>query len=173
MLDKLPLIYYPIDYDGKKVAKLVGDISHHVRLTESTINNVVNFEYQTLSSGESLEIAAGENYDRPVLGYILGLANDRLDWRESYPLTESELEDLVKEKYADRNGIHHFEDPLGNIVDNTYGDNESHSYPKNVIPITNIDYERRENDKKRALKVISNQHIDFVKDLVTNALGTN
>lgn len=171
MIEKLPIMYYPIDYNGEKVLKLVADISHNVRLTENTLNNIVNYEWQSLASGETLEICAGESYDKPTFGYIIGMANDRFDWRESYPLTESELEDLVSEKYADRNGVHHYEDSEGNVIDNTYGTNENHAYPQKVIPITNIEYERRKNDQKRNIKVINKSSVNFVDNLVANNLA--
>lgn len=172
MINSLPKIAYPILKKGNKTTyKTLTDISHHLRLTRDTINNIVNYDQQNLYDGEGLEVSAGENYGRTDLYYVLELANDRFDWRDSRPLMSEELDSLVSEKYAHRNDVHHYINEYGLEVDNTYGVNETHIYPQKVIPITNYEYEEEENNKKRRLNVVKPSDVNFVENLVKSEIG--
>ncbi len=173
MIEKFPKIAYPISTndDGETTYKALADISHHLRLSADSLNSIVNYDKQILQSGEGLEISAGENYDRTDLYYILELANDRFDWKESRPLTSMELDSYISEKYLDRNGIHHYENEYGNEVDNTFGVNSEHVYPQKIIPITNYEYEESLNDKRRAIKVVKPTQVKFVEELVKEKIS--
>lgn len=173
IFDLYPTVYYPLDIKGQTILKKVSDITSNVRLTQKAINNTLNYDHRVLGDGESFEIVANEVYQDPTNHVLVMLANDMFDWRDDVPLTPIEFQSMINEKYSDPNGIHHYEDVDGNIVDNLWdeGDEQNEfAYPKNIIPITNYDYEMRINEAKRVIKVIKPQHSSLVNGLIKEKL---
>lgn len=173
--DSFNKINYPVDVNGNTIMKTIVDITTNVRLSQEMIDQTVNYNYSTLTDGETPEITAYEAYDDPYQHHLVILANDRFDHRESYPLTSSEFDSYVNEKYSNPYGIHHYEDINGNIVDNLYNDNQDNDvvYPKNIIPITNIEYETRINEEKRRIRTIKPQLVSTVNQLIDDTINAN
>lgn len=167
---KYPKINYPYKIGDHQITKQIVDISANVRLDPNTLNDVVNYNYAALADGETPEIVSYNMYGTTFNHHLVVIANDKYDWRESTPLTSTQFESYVNEKYANPYGIHHYEDLQGNEVDNTYGDDKDFAYPKNVIPITNYEYEMRLNEAKRPIKIIKPQYTEVVNSLITSSL---
>lgn len=169
---KYPKINYPFTINGNDIIKEVVDITSNIRLTKDTIDNLVNYNYDVIRDGETPEIISYNSYGTAFNHHLIILANDKFDWRESTPLTSQEFENYVNEKYANPYGIHHFEDPAGNEIDNIYSDSgdSDFAYPKNVIPVTNYEYETRLNEDKRPVKIIKPQYTEIVNDMITSSL---
>lgn len=178
MFDKYNKIVYPIATDDQTntvVYKTLADITTNIRVEPDLIDEFVNYDQRILVDGETPEITSNELYDDPNYHYSVMIVNDRFDWRNDFPLTAGELQSYIRDKYADPNGVHHFEDPYGNVVDNTFqsdddANGQQFSYPKNVIPITNSEYETRLNEQKRSIKVVRPQFISTVKTIVETNL---
>ena len=169
---KYPKINYPFTINGKNIVKQMTDITTNVRLTPETLQNIVNYDYDVIPDGETPEIISYNSYGTSFNHHLIIIANDKYDWRESTPLTSQEFESYINEKYVDPYGIHHYEDPQGNEIDNTYSDNDDDdfAYPKNVIPVTNYEYEMRLNEAKRPVKIVKPQYTEIVNELITNSL---
>lgn len=165
-----PTIQYKFDIGSKIIYKDVTDITANVRIDKKDLNSIIDYQYQVINDGESPEITSYKNYDNCDYYYLLMLANDNYDWKESYPLTASEFESFIKEKYTNPYGIHHYEDIKGNIVDNIGDDSGEFSFPKNVIPVTNYEYEQRINESKRNVKIINKNVVANVNDACISAL---
>ena len=171
MFNKYNKILYPIvtnEDDNTTTQKRLADITTNIRVEPKLIDEWVNYDSRILIDGEMPEVTANEVYDNPYYHYAVMIANDRFDWRNDYPLTSIELQNYIKEKYADPNGIHHFEDVNGNTVDNIFSlDEQSEfSYPKNIIPITNAEYEIKVNEQKRNIKVVRPEYMSTVKTMI-------
>ena len=169
--DQYPKISYPFTFGGNVIYKQMVDITTNVRLDQQTLDSVINYNYDVVNDGATPEVISYNSYKTPFNHHLIILANDnREDWRESYPLTSTEFESYIKEKYANPYGIHHFEDPQGNEIDNLYDNSDGTgarvSYPKNVIPITNYEYESRLNENKRYTKIIKPELTDTVNQLI-------
>lgn len=172
--ESFPQISYPVEIENKTVYKQLVDISTNVRLSDDTLNNVVNYNYRVLVDGETPEITAYETYSDPFEHHLVILANDRYDIAEAYPLTHLEFEKFVNEKYSNPFAIHHFEDVNGNVVDNLFQtSDDGYSYPKNVIPITNYEYESRLNEQRRAVRVIRPEYAATVDGLINDSIDVN
>lgn len=52
-------------------------------------------------------------------------------------------------------GIHHFEDANGNIITNV-----EHIQSTDIIPVTNMEFESRENENRKHIRVLRKQYID-------------
>lgn len=176
MFNKYNKILYPIitnEDDNTITWKRLADITTNIRVEPKLIDEWVNYDSRILIDGEMPEITANEVYDNPYYHYAVMIANDRFDWRNDFPLTAAELQEFIKEKYAEPNAIHHFEDVDGNVVDNIFSLDESSefSYPKNIIPITNTEYEARINEQKRNIKVVRPQYMSTVKTMIENKVN--
>ena len=90
---------------------------------------------------------------------------------EDWLYTFNEIQSLTKAKYDNINDLHHFEiggRTVPQTIHNQYIDdfNNSIELPLEIIPITNIEYEIRENEKKREILIISEQYIgDLIKQV--------
>lgn len=172
---KYPKISYPFTIGSKRIIKSVVDITSNIRLTKDTIDNLVNYNFGVAKDGETPEVTSYNSYGTSFNHHLVILANDKYDWRESTPLTSAEFESYINEKYSNPYGIHHFEDPQGNEIDNVYsnsGDSDF-AYPKNVIPVTNYEYEMRLNEARRPIRIIKPQYTEIVNDLITGSFTKN
>lgn len=173
IFSKYPKIDYPFEIGDQTITKTMVDITANVRLTKETIDNLINYDYDVTSDDDTPEIISYNKYGTAFNHHLVIIANDKYDWRESTPLSPYELEQYVHEKYANPYGIHHYEDPQGNEIDNIYsdsGDNDF-AYPKNVIPVTNYEYETRINEARRPVKIIKPQYSEIVNNLITGNLS--
>lgn len=175
--DQYPKIDYPFQFgDNRTIYKQLVDITTNVRLDQDTLNNVINYNYDVVTDGSTPEIISYNNYNTTFNHLLIILANDnKEDWRNSTPLTASEFDSYINEKYANPYGIHHFEDPQGNEIDNIYNDSSDTtsqiSYPKNVIPVTNYEYEARLNEQKRAVRIVRPELTEMVNQLIKEKIA--
>lgn len=149
-------ISVPIDIDGKTYQKVITDITTNVRIQQSYVDNVSNYELKTLQDGETYEIASYYHYNNPEYNHLVMLANQQYDWRTNSPLTQAQLDSMINEKYVHPDNVHHYEDGYGNIVENFAG--------QFVIPITNREYEIRLNDQKRHIQMIKQSEARRIND---------
>lgn len=165
-------MYYPYTVKDKTVYKQVVDITANVRPSDEMMNTIVNYYQDVITEGETPETVAYEYYANTFDHHLVIIANQMYDHKNDIPLTQRELEDYINEKYAYPYAIHHYEDPNGNIVDNLFDDGtDDQPYPKNVIPITNYEYESRLNESKRGIRVIKPAIADTVTELIKQQLA--
>lgn len=157
---------------------LLVDILRNVRLRIDTLTNVLIFDEYIIQDGETPEILSEKLYGSPYYHWTLMLANERFDYVNDFPLSQLEIEELVRQKYGDLDGIYQFETieirnskgqimlPAGLIVDEGF----SYSYTdfggvitfsglNASIPISNYEYEDRKNEQKRLIKVLAPETI--------------
>lgn len=171
-----PKISYPFTFGDNTIYKQVVDITTNVRIDQQALDNVINYNYTVVQNGSTPEVISYDNYETPYNHHLIILANDKEDWRESTPLTSAEFESYIKEKYVNPYGIHHFEDPDGNEIDNLYYDDSSTgngdiSYPQNVIPVTNYEYESRLNEAKRNVRVVRPELTEIVNQMIKQKIN--
>lgn len=115
------------------------------------------YEY-VVEEGESPELIADRFYDDIELAWVVLMANQIVNVFEEWPKSYHELEEYIREKYPNPNGIHHYESiSSGVIVDSDYP-----LYDRR--PVTNTEYEERLNDEKRNIKLILP---DFIGDVIS------
>lgn len=111
-------IVYPFNIKGETVYKVLKDITTNARIRRDSLDNTSLYMMYYMRDGDTPEIIAKKYYDNEDLYYLVMLANDRYDWRVDYPLTQMELDYYIRTKYVEPEGIHHYEDEYGNILDN-------------------------------------------------------
>lgn len=168
---KFPSIPYTVDGFTKSVANIViGEIIVHRKIDSSYV-----LWKKDLLDGDSPVSVSDEIYKTTqyywTLFYINNIVNPYTDWF----MSQSELEAYTKKKYPDIYGLHHFirviSDSKSEIIDDVEFEVEKAKWlahiPQglNIIPVTNIDYEKNKNDLKRSITVISPRFIDeFVNE---------
>lgn len=143
---QFPSIYYQYSIGGKKVLKVVKDITTNVRFRKAILENITLFDEYDIKDGETPEIIAAKYYGNPEYHWVIMLCNQRYDWINDFPLSSQALETLVFNKYTLPYDTHHYENEAGYIV--PAGTPQSY-------PVSNYEYEDRLNETKRRIKLIS------------------
>jgi hypothetical protein len=118
---------------GEKSLTVVRDITRNIRFRRDILSNITVFDEYDIQEGETPEIIAEKLYGNPEYHWIIMLANDRYDYISDFPLSQSELEQFVYQKYGNfsnnmdqdlidiensiaKFSIHHFETSDGTVV---------------------------------------------------------
>ena len=160
--------YFPaINYDirGNKNEARFEQITNILKRVRKKIevNNAALFEQYFIQDGDRAETLAYQFYGDSTLHWIIMYANYMTNPYYDWPLTYLDLQKYVIKKYGDPNGVHHYEDNDGNIVDR---------YPQSIgangffqdtsgpgyNAVTNFIYEEKLNDKKRMIDIIKSQY---------------
>jgi len=156
--EKFPKILY--DIDNTKNYKLVTDILRRVKVREAIKDNAVLFDKYDVDSGDSPETVAYKIYGSVRYYYVILLLNNIKDRYYDWPLSYQAFESYVKDKYANPNGIHHYEITQSSGTSTSNGPDdydyliEVNSTQPGAVAVTNYEYEQRLQDKKRQIKLL-------------------
>ena len=107
-----PYTYYSLD-DASTV-QVVTNITNRVTLSDEVKNNLSLYDEYDIKDGETPELVADKFYNNPELHWLILHYNEIIDPRFDWPLDTNNLSRYVAGKYANVNGIHHYEDANGN-----------------------------------------------------------
>lgn len=160
---RFPTIYYPVTINGVKQYSVLKDVTINVRFIKEFVSNITLYDLYDIVDGETPEVISEKFYGTPLYHWILMLVNERYDYLEDFPLTYSNLLDVVKNKYGEENAYHthHYENEKGYVV--------SSDYPL-ARAVSNLEYEESKNESKRTIKIIDRSIIervvrDFIKTM--------
>tara|TARA_Y100001937_G_C6954840_1_gene256277 strand:- start:15 stop:557 length:543 start_codon:yes stop_codon:yes gene_type:complete len=138
----------------------VTDIFRRVKIRNKLADNVVLFDKYDVAEGEKPEDIAYKIYGDSEYFWVVTLVNNVVNRYYDWPLDEFVFQQYVKDKYSNPDGIHHFEKlqssgkqqgegpaDYSHLIEVSNGDNGGQS-------VSNIEYERREQDKKRQIKIL-------------------
>lgn len=141
--DRHKNLYYEFIINGKKELRAVKDITTNVRFRKQLLSQITLYDEYDIQSGETPDIIAAKYYGSSEYHWVIMLANERFNYVTDFPLDYYAFELYVNDKYGeDLYAVHHYEDENGFVVNAGY-------------PISNYEYEERENEKKRRIKLIS------------------
>ena len=141
----IPKIYYDFEINGKKELKILKDITHNVRLNKELLSNIVNYYDYKLQDGDTPEILSYKFYGSVKYHWVILLANETYHWIRDFPLTESDLQEYVTNKYnGEENEIRHY-------VKNGYIVNSDEI---GASPVSYYEHENNLNEQKRSIKII-------------------
>jgi len=150
--------YFPtIAYDvrGDKNNRRVQGITNilvRIRKKMNVINSAF-FEQYFINDGDRADTIAHQIYGDSTLHWVVLYANYMTNPYYDWPLPYFDLQKFVAKKYADINGVHHYEDTDGYEVDSDVA---------GATAITNFVYEETLNDLKRTINVIRPEYIKQV-----------
>ena len=163
-----PLMAYSIK--GDKNYKLVPEIIKRVKLRSALKSGVMLFDKYDVKYGENPEDIAFKYYDDPQLHWVVLLTNNITDRYYQWPLTDPQFQLFLTDKYGagSEDAIHHYE--LAQTSGPTSSSDESHmlevnSDTDNATAITNREYEEREQNKLRQIRVLDRRYLNqFVEE---------
>jgi hypothetical protein len=166
---KFPLIAY--DIKNNENYKLLPDILRRDKLRSTIKSGGMLFDTYDVKNGEKPEDIAFKWFGDPELHWIILMTNNVTDRYYGWPLNHVQLQDFLEDKYSNPDGIHHYE--ITKDSGRTTGQGPSDYSHKvevtsdtvNASSISNREYEEREQDKKRSIRLLNKSLVgDFIAE---------
>jgi len=157
--ETFPKLLY--DIDNTKNFKLVTDIFRRIKVREQLKENAALFSRYDVPSGEQPETTSYKHFGTTDYFWIILLLNDITDRYYDWPLSFQDFETFVKDKYANPDGIHHYEvtrssgKTSGNGPSDYSHKIEVNSDASGAQSVSNREYEQRLQDEKRQIKLLN------------------
>jgi len=189
---KLPNLNYPsllktresnVDFIQTK------NLFRRVKVREDLFGNFMQFEKYKVVGDERPDNVAEKVYDNDDLDWVILLSNNIIDIKNDWPLTQSQFNEFVNEKYTPQQlvSIHHYETlelrdnknqlilPAGITVDENFNmeylsggqirSTNSLIDGRPIKAVTFFDFENDLNDRKRNINILKPDLLGvFIKD---------
>ena len=163
-----PLLAY--DIDGSRNYKLVTDIIKRVKIRSAIKDGTLIFDNYDVKYGENPEDVAYKYYDNSEYHWVVLMVNNIADRYYEWPLTDPQFQLFLTDKYGagSEDSIHHYE--LAQTSGPTSSSDDSHmlevnSDTENATAITNREYEEREQNQLRQIRLLDRRYItQFVEE---------
>tara|TARA_B100000927_G_scaffold121755_1_gene98165 strand:+ start:471 stop:1010 length:540 start_codon:yes stop_codon:yes gene_type:complete len=158
-----------IDYNLTGVngnSKKVTDIFRRVKVRSKIANNLSLFDKIDVPEGDNPEDIAYKAYGDADYFWVVCLMNNIVNRYYDWPLDEFNFQQFVADKYSNPDGIHHYEITQSSGKQTGDGpDDYSHKIEVNsdtagAQSVSNIEYERRLQDKKRKIRLLQPAFLD-------------
>ena len=170
-----PLMAY--DIKGDKIYKLVPDILRRVKLRANIRNGMFMFDNYDVKEGETPETVAFKWFGDTEYHWVVLMTNNITDRYYEWPLTQPQFQAHLEDKYGVGNidATHHYE--VSQTSGKTSSRDSSHLVEVNsdasgATAITNREYEQREQDEIRQIRLLQpkylNQFVEEFERLIRN-----
>tara|TARA_B100000085_G_scaffold119326_1_gene108752 strand:+ start:342 stop:881 length:540 start_codon:yes stop_codon:yes gene_type:complete len=167
--NEFPLVQYNLSgVNGKTVE--VTDIWRKVKVRSKIANNLSLFDKFDVPEGDSPETVAYKVYGSTDYFWVVCLLNNVVNRYYDWPLDEFNFQQYVADKYANPDAIHHYEITQSSGKQTGEGPSDyTHKIEVNsdyvgAESVSNIEYERRLQDEKRQIKLLSPQYLNSFID---------
>jgi hypothetical protein len=173
--NEFPVINYNLSgVNGN--TKEITDIWRRVKVRSKIANNVALFDKFDVPEGDSPETVAYKVYGDAEYFWVVTLMNNIVNRYYDWPLDEYNFQQYVEDKYANPDAVHHYE--ITQSSGKQTGDGpadythkvECNATEPGAESVSNIEYERRLQDKKRQIKLLQpnylNNFIDEFRRLI-------
>ena len=171
--DQFPRINYNLSGVNGNTT-IVTDIFRRVKARSKIQDNITLFDKYTVMEGEKPEDVAYKAYGDSDYFWVVTLVNNIVNRYYDWPLEEFVFQQYVADKYSNPDGIHHYEVTQSSGKQSGEGPADySHKLEVNSThpgaqSVSNREYEQREQDKKRQIRILSPQYLaafeeEFVK----------
>ena len=154
----------------------VTDIFRRIKIRDKLADNIVLFDKYDVAEGEKPEDIAYKMYGDADYFWVVTLINNVVNRYYDWPLDEYVFQQYVKDKYENPLGIHHYEklqtsgkQKGDGPADYSHLIEVNSDYP-GAQSVSNTEYERRLQDKKRQIKLLQpnylNNFIDEFRRLI-------
>ena len=164
-------LFPTIDYDptGSGNTVKIQDILTRLVVHKNVSDRDVLFSKHALQEHETPESLSNNYYGSTKHYWITLMINKYFDRYYDWPLTERNLQKYVAEKYTTASAIHHYEISQESGDTNVKIQVMVADYPS-ATPITNFEYEREVNDKRKNVKILKQIYLESFVDEFTNLL---
>ena len=169
--DKFPLTVY--DMKGNGAYKLLPNIIKRVKLKAGIAAGRFIFDNYDVSNNEKPEDIAFKYYGDAEYHWVILLTNNITDRFYQWPFTQPQFDAFLTDKYGSGNedAIHHYE--LAQTSGATTSRDDTHMLEVNsdtvdATSISNRQYEDRQQDKFRQIRLLDKRYLDqFVEEFFT------
>ena len=165
---KFPMMVY--DVKGNKSYKLLPHILRRVKLRSGLRSSRFVFDKYSVKEGERPEDIAFKYYGDPEYHWVILLVNNVTYRYYQWPMPAADFADFLTDKYGAGNedSVHHYE--LAQTSGKTTSIDDSHMLEVNsdtsgATTITNREYEEREQNRIRDIRLLDQKYLDqFVEE---------
>ena len=175
--ESFPKIFY--DSVGQGNPKVVTNLLRRVAIRAKVKTITMLYDTYDVKSGETPEIIADKLYQDPELHWIVMLVNNITDRYHQWPMKEQQFNTFLNEKYDNPDGVHHYE------ISQESGDTSTKievyanealytgdtDFYNSATIVTNREYEEREQDKKRQIRLLDPRYVDEFVDEFEGLIG--
>ena len=170
--ESFPNRLYDIKGDGNQT--LVKDIFRRMKVRDGVKDNLALMSTYDVMNGDTPEIIAYKHFGSTDYFWVICLMNDISDRYYDWPLSNSSFETYVTNKYTNPQAVHHYEkvQSSGDTTSNGPADYdhmiEVNSTDSDGQSVSNYEYELREQDRKRQIKLLDKAYLNlFVEEFET------
>ena len=145
--------------------KLVPDIFRRIKVRSKIKDNISLYDKYDVGEGETPESVAFKVYGDTDYFWVVTLTNNIVNRYYDWPLDEYVFQQYVKDKYTNPDAVHHYE--ITQSSGPQTGDGpadythkiECNETDAGAEAVTNIQHERRLQDKKRQIDILSPNYL--------------
>ena len=160
--NKFPLMVY--DVKGNKNYKLLPDILKRVKLRSGLSSSRFVFDKYNVKEGEKPEDIAFKYYGDAQYHWVVLMVNNITDRFYQWPMLQADFADYLTDKYGagSEDSVHHYElaqtSGVTTSIDNSHM-LEVNSDESGATTITNREYEERQQDKLRQIRLLDEKYL--------------
>ena len=145
--------------------KLLPDILKRVKQRNAIKSGQFIFDTYDVIDGEKPEDIAYKWFGDAQLHWVILMTNNVLDRYYDWPMNQVQFQEFLEDKYSNPDGIHHYELTQDSGRTTSQGPSDySHkvevtSDTVNASSISNREYEEREQDKKRSIRLLNQKFL--------------
>ena len=166
--------FIPYDSVGNGDYKLVTNLLKRVALRSKVRTNTLLFDTYNVKEGETPEQIAHKLYGDANLHWIVMYVNNITDRYHQWPLSTPQFLAFIIDKYANVDGIHHYEitQTSGDttVTIDIGSDNTDHS---GATLITNREFEETRQDTLRSIRLLDPVYVDQFVEEFENLIGAS
>ena len=166
---KFPMMIYDMKNNGN--FKLLPDILRRVKQRSAIKSGQFIFDTYDVRNGERPEDIAYKWFGDAELHWVILMTNNVTDRYYDWPMSDAQFEVYLDDKYTNPDAVHHYEITKDSGDTTSQGPNdyshkvEVNSDTDNAVTISNRQYEEREQDKKRAIRLLNQKFLpDFIAE---------
>ena len=151
--------------------KLLPDILRRVKQRNSIKDGQFVFDNYDVKDGEKPEDIAYKWFGDAELHWVILMTNNVTDRYYEWPMNQVQFQTMLEDKYSNPDGIHHYEITRDSGRTTGQGPNdysylvECNSDTANAVSVSNREYEEREQDRKRSIRLLNQTYLsDFLEE---------
>ena len=151
--------------------KLLPDILRRVKQRNAIKDGQFVFDNYDVKDGEKPEDIAYKWFGDAELHWVILMTNNVTDRYYEWPMNQVQFQTMLEDKYSNPDGIHHYEITRDSGRTTGQGPNdysylvECNSDTANAVSVSNREYEEREQDKKRSIRLLNQRYLnDFIEE---------
>ena len=154
---------YDMKNDGNY--KLLPDILRRVKQRNAIKSGQFIFDNYDVIDGEKPEDIAYKWFGDAQLHWVILMTNNVTNRYYDWPMNSVQFQAMLEDKYDNPDGIHHYEITQDSGRTSGQGPNdyshkvEVNSDTDNASSISNREYEEREQDKKRSIRLLNQKFL--------------